>query len=397
MIITDSAVDGLQWLDEKSIQAAVTSPPYFQLRNYKAGDDEIGNEKTVAEYVNRLVTVFQAVKRVLKDDGTFWLNLGDSYDKGRLLGVPWRVAFALIDDGWVLRNEIIWSKPNPMPESCKNRLTKAHEQVFLFTKKPSKYKFNQLIEAAVYAGVSRGGSTNRYEQNESGMDARTYDTRNKRDVWTVRPATLHGYHSAIFPDELIAPCIEAGSDPGDIILDPFSGSGTTGVVARKLGRDYIGVELSPEYAELSKKRISGAWKLQRPTKLQTWHKSYQLTAEAFDLKDDEKIRSAHEDVSSKLDEQREKICNWNDAIDELLGASSASYLRLVAAAEDPDLIKGFDELVEQATGHEIYAPLLACNDHPETALFESLKEGKRALPRFEQALDEFAAEWFARI
>lgn len=396
MIITDSAVSGLQWLDEKSVQTAITSPPYFQLRDYKAGDDEIGNEETVAQYVDRLVEVFQAVRRVLKDDGTFWLNLGDSYHKGHLLGVPWRVTFALIDDGWVLRNEIIWNKPNPMPESCKNRLTKAHEQVFLFTKKPSKYKFNQLKEPAVYAGVSRGGSTNRYEQNESGMDARTYDTRNKRDVWTVRPATLHGYHSAIFPDELIAPCIEAGSDPGDIVLDPFSGSGTTGIVARKLGRDYIGVELSPEYAALSKERISGAWKLQRPTTLQTWHKSYQLTAEAFELKDDEKIRSAHEDVSLILDEQRQAICNWNDAIDELLGASSASYLRLVASAEDPNLIKGFDELVDQATSHEMYALLLASNDNPETALFESLKEGKRPLTRFEEALDEFAAEWFAR-
>ena len=396
MIINDNAVDGLQWLDEKSVQTAITSPPYFQMRNYKAGDGEIGNEKTVAQYVARLVAASQAVKRVLKDDGTFWLNLGDSFDKGHLLGVPWRVAFALIDDGWVLRNEIIWNKPNPMPESCKNRLTKAHEQVFLFTKKPSKYKFNQLMEPAVYAGVTRGGSTNRYEQNESGMDARTYDTRNKRDVWTVRPATLHGYHSAIFPDELIAPCIEAGSDPGDIVLDPFSGSGTTGVVARKLGRDYIGVELSAEYAELSKERISGAWKVQRPTTLQTWHKSYQMTAEAFDLKEDEKIREAHEEVSSMLDAQREAICKWNDAIDELLGASSASYLRLIAGAEDPDLIKGFDELVDQATRHELYTHLLACNDNPETALFESLKEGKRILPRFEEALDEFASEWFAR-
>lgn len=396
MIITDNAVSGLQWLDEKSVQTAITSPPYFQMRNYKAGTAEIGNEKNVQQYVARLVDVSRAVKRVLRDDGTFWLNLGDSYDKGHLLGVPWRVAFALIDDGWVLRNEIIWNKPNPMPESCKNRLTKAHEQVFLFTKKPSKYKFNQLMEPAVYAGVSRGGSTNRYEQNESDMDARTYDTRNKRDVWTVRPATLHGYHSAIFPDELIAPCIEAGSDPGDIVLDPFSGSGTTGVVARKLGRDYIGVELSPEYAELSKKRISGAWKLQRPTKLQTWHKNYQLTAEALDLQDDEKIRAAHEEVSSILDQRREKVCNWNDAIDELLGASSNSYLRLVTSAEDPDVIKGFDELVEQASVHEMYALLLASNDNPENALFESLKEGKRPMPLFEEALDEFAAEWFAR-
>ncbi len=396
MIITSDAVSGLNFLDEKSVQTAITSPPYFQLRNYQAGAEEIGNEKTVADYVHRLVEVFRGVKRVLKDDGTFWLNLGDTFDKGRLLGVPWRVAFALMDDGWVLRNEIIWNKPNPMPESCKNRLTKSHEQLFLFTKKPSKYKFNQLLEPAVYAGVTRGGSTNRYEQNESGMDARTYDTRNKRDVWTVRPATLHGYHSAIFPDELIAPCIEAGSDPGDIVLDPFSGSGTTGVVARKLGRDYVGVELSPEYADLSKKRISGAWKLERPTVLQTWHKSYQMTADAFELEDDEKIRSAHEQVSAVLDQQRKAVCDWNDAIDELLGASSAAYLRLVASAEDADEVKGFDELVEQAGSHEIFAPLLSSESAAETALFDSLKEGKRSMPRFEEALDAFAEDWFAR-
>ena len=215
-------------------------------------------------------------------------------------------------------------------------------------------------------------------------------------MWTIRPATLHGYHSAIFPDELIAPCIEAGSDPGDMVLDPFSGSGTTGVVARKLGRDYIGIELLPEYAELSKQRISGAWQLERPTTLQAWHKSYQLTAEALDLKDDQEIRSAHEEVSLILDQQREAICNWNDAIDELLGASSASYLRLVASAEDPDLIKGFDELIDQATSHEMYAALLAGDNNPESALFESLKEGKRKLPLFEAALDAFAADWFAR-
>ena len=121
-----------------------------------------------------------------------------------------------------------------------------------------------------------------------------------------------------------------------------------------------------------------------------------MTAEAFDLKDDEKIREAHEEVSTMLDDQREAICKWNDAIDELLGASSASYLRLVASAEDPDLIKGFDELVDQATCHELYSPLLAGSDNPETALFESLKEGKRPLPRFEEALEEFASDWFAR-
>ena len=396
MIIIDDAVAGLRWLDAQSVQTAITSPPYFQLRNYQAGPGEIGNEQSVGHYVERLVEVFRGVKRALKNDGTFWLNLGDTFDRGRLMGVPWRVAFALMDDGWILRNEIIWNKPNPMPESCKNRLTKSHEQVFLFTKKPSKYKFNQLLEPAVYAGVSRGGSNNRYEQNESGMDARVYDTRNKRDVWTIKPATLHGYHSAIFPDELIIPCIEAGSDPGDTVLDPFSGSGTTGIVARKLGRDYIGIELSAEYAELSKKRISGAWKMELPTVLQTWHKSYVRTADGLDLKDDAQIRSAHTEITEHLDMMRDKVCQWNDAIDELLGPSSASYLRLVAEADDPDDLKNFDELLDQSINHELYAPLLATGDGPEVALFDALKEGKRRLPTFEDALDKFAVDWFAQ-
>ena len=394
MIIQGNAHDVL--IDDKtiepgSIQTAITSPPYYRLRNYSNDEREIGNEDTVEAYVASLVRTFQAVKHALQADGTFWLNLGDTYERGRLLGVPWRVALALMDDGWVLRNSIIWHKPNPMPESCKNRLTKSHEHLFLFAKKTGGYKFNQLKEPAVYAGQSRGGSTNRYEQNAAGMDAKTYDTRNKRDVWSVRPATLHGYHSAIFPDELIAPCIEAGSDPGDIVLDPFAGSGTTGLVARKMGREFIGIELSTKYAELARKRLSGAMTIKRPTELQTWHKSYKQTAEAFELTDDADIRSAHAMAADELDRQRADVFEHNDAIDMLLGARSRYKLKEIKWAEDPDGVLGFDELVERALGDAMFASLLGGNAMTdEEGLFQSLKEGRRPLPTFDDALDAVA-------
>jgi len=388
MIICGTAAQVLNQLDADSVQTVITSPPYFQLRNYEAGENEIGNEPSLEQYVRSLMEVFSRVRRVLKPDGTFWLNLGDTMKNGSLLGMPWRVAFAMKDAGWILRSEIVWAKPNPMPESAKNRPTRSHEKLFLFTQKKSGYKFNQLKEAAVYAGVSRGGSTNRYEQNASGMDAKIYDTRNKRDVWSVKPATLSGAHFAIFPDDLIAPCIEAGSDTGDVVLDPFSGSGTTGVVARKLGRDYIGVELSAKYAKLSKERISGAWKIKRPTVLQTWHKTYIAVAEAFELKDEQKIRDAHEHVCETLDRLRTNVFNHNDLIDELLGSTCNSYLRMVSDAEDPDHLPAFDELVDMAANHVMYSPLLANGANPEEALFETLKTGKLAIPRFEDALDE---------
>jgi site-specific DNA-methyltransferase (adenine-specific) len=388
MIICGSAADELKQLDADSVQTVITSPPYFQLRNYEAGAGEIGNEPTLEQYVASLMEVFDGVRHVLKPDGTFWLNLGDTMKNGALLGMPWRVAFAMKDAGWFLRSEIVWAKPNPMPESAKNRPTRSHEKLFLFTQKKSGYKFNQLKEAAVYAGVSRGGSTNRYEQNTSGMDAKVYDTRNKRDVWSVKPATLSGAHFAIFPDDLIAPCIEAGSDAGDVVLDPFSGSGTTGVVARKMGRDYIGVELSAKYARLSKERISGAWKIKRPTVLQTWHKTYIAVAQAYELEDDQQIRDAHEHVSETLDRMRTRVFDHNDLIDELLGSTCNSYLRMVSGAEDPDHLPAFDELVDMAENEPMYAPLLAKGGNPEEALFETLKTGKLPIPRFEDALDE---------
>jgi DNA modification methylase len=282
----------LSTLPAESVQTCVTSPPYFGLRDYGM-DGQIGLEQTPDAYVAEMVAVFREVRRVLKDDGTLWLNIGDSYNayngnRGRgpnlnknnhdalpslpsgtglavkslgnkqLIGIPWRVAFALQADGWYLRQDIIWHKPNPMPESVRDRCTKAHEYIFLLAK-AERYHFHSaaMKEPAVYAGQMRGGSKNRYEQNSAGMDCKVYDTRNKRSVWSVQPKPYKGAHFATYPPALIEPCILAGSRPGDTVLDPFNGSGTTGEVATMHGRDYIGVELNPEYVALTHKRLSG--------------------------------------------------------------------------------------------------------------------------------------------
>ena len=284
MIIYGDCRDKLKELEAKSVQMCVTSPPYWGLRDY-GHNDQIGLEKTPEEYTANMVSVFRQVKRVMKDDGTLWLNLGDSYAGNNsrastggsagygtkregvfnnlsgnlkqkdLVGIPWRVAFALQADGWYLRQDIIWHKPNPMPESVTDRCTKSHEYIFLLTKSPKYYFDNHAIsEEANYQGVMRGGSTSRYEQNNFGGDNKEYDRRNKRSVWSVKPATFKESHFAVFPQELIEPCIQAGSKVGDIVIDPFFGSGTTGEVAQRFGRDYIGIELNEDYKSLQQKR-----------------------------------------------------------------------------------------------------------------------------------------------
>jgi len=248
---------------------------------------ELGLEPTPEEYVANMVEVFREVRRVLRDDGTLWLNLGDSYAasnpcdrrnivgngspdekmqrKSRLVGglknkdlvgIPWRVAFALQADGWWLRQDIIWHKPNPMPESVTDRCTKAHEYIFLLSKS-AKYFWDAeaIAEPAAYAGQDRGGSTNRYAQNAAGMDNRQYARRNKRSVWTVNPQPFPGAHFATFPPKLIEPCIKAGAKPGDTVLDPFTGAGTTAVVAQSLGCHFVGAELNDEYIDLAAKRL----------------------------------------------------------------------------------------------------------------------------------------------
>lgn len=246
-IITGDCIEGMSILDAGSVQTCVTSPPYYGLRDYGV-TGQLGMESTLDEYVERMVSVFRSVKRILREDGTLWLNLGDSYNgsggnhkphhkndtgfqgkpgaeqhSGRgtriraiahknLCGIPWRVAFALQADGWCLRQDIIWQKPNPMPESVTDRCTKSHEYIFLLSKKPHYYFDNEAIrEPAVYAGKMRGGSTNRYEQNAAGMDNKQYDTRNKRSVWAVNTKPFKGAHFAVYPEKLIEPCVLAGT------------------------------------------------------------------------------------------------------------------------------------------------------------------------------------------
>ena len=280
----------------------VTSPPYYGLRDYGGKDQQIGQEQTPEEYIEQLVQVFRKVRDCLTDDGTLWVNIGDSYynyrpGKGQalnkqsvsktkqdlpdecprrgnkleglkekdLIGIPWMLAFALRADGWYLRQDIIWHKPNPMPESVKDRCTKAHEYIFLLSKSKKYYYDHEAIkEEAV--GERWGGNTpinmNNTKDTSNQFSGLTrprkmiYDKRNKRSVWKVTTKPYKGAHFAVFPSELIQDCIKAGSEEGDIILDPFMGSGTTGMVAKQLGRYYLGCELNEDYRELIESRVS---------------------------------------------------------------------------------------------------------------------------------------------
>ena len=282
---------------EKGIKAqtCVTSPPYYGLRDY-GHDGQIGLEETPEEYIKAMVEVFRCVWDVLEDDGTLWLNIGDSYagsGKGPagnlgatndernmthtkassfvpagckpkdLIGIPWMLAFALRADGWYLRQDIIWHKPNPMPESVQDRCTKAHEYIFLLSKS-QKYYFDSkaMKEKGVIAAGTKAAKGSAERQEQKGVNARppeykVYDgMRNKRSVWTVNTKPYKGAHFAVFPTELIKPCINAGATVGGIVLDPFMGSGTTAQVAQSLGRQYLGCELNPDYKELQDKRVS---------------------------------------------------------------------------------------------------------------------------------------------
>ena len=342
----------LKKLEKESIQTVVTSPPYWGLRDYgtadwdggdkdcehkpvfkphpsatvgndikdigksyyrdyckdcgaKRIDDQIGIESTPKEYVQNMVNLFKEIRRVLKKDGTVWLNLGDSYIGGGkgwewskegtiqknhidagvkygkptgkieglkpkdLAGIPWRVAFALQEDGWWLRSDIIWHKPNPMPESVTDRPTKSHEYIFLLTKSKDYYYDQDAIRDGYTEEMNRWGGPKLKADGISTWDEGTgQDTyrerdlrpnplgRNKRDVWTVNTKAYPQAHFAVYPERLILDCIKAGSKEGDIVLDPFSGSGTTGRVACKNNRFYIGIELNPDYAELSKRELA---------------------------------------------------------------------------------------------------------------------------------------------
>lgn len=323
-IICGDALETLKNMAAGSVNSCVTSPPYYALRDYGV-DGQIGLEETPEEYIEKLVAVFHEVKRVLRDDGTLWVNIGDSYassgkgganypdnaskykqgsNKGStmrpipptrgakpkdLLGIPWMLAFALRSDGWYLRNDIIWAKPNPMPESVTDRCTKSHEYIFLLSKSPKYY-----FDAAEISEPIAGASAKRYLQNieaqkgsdrvpgktngpmkavlpkfggnkyqdhdggdhrKSGNEYAPSMKRNKRDVWIAATGGFKGAHFATFSENLISPCILAGCPAGGIVLDPFNGSGTTGICCIHNGRNYIGIDINTEYVEMSQKRL----------------------------------------------------------------------------------------------------------------------------------------------
>lgn len=324
------ALTGLKHLDTGSVNCCVTSPPYYGLRDYGV-DGQIGLESTPEEYISRMVGVFREVWRTLRDDGTLWINMGDSYArsgmgaanypdktgkkqltnkgsmsaKGRaglrfegmkpkdMIGIPWMLAFALRADGWYLRQDIIWAKPNPMPESVTDRCTKSHEYIFLFSKSPHYYFDAETIAEPVtestkkrlhqdvehQEGSSRvPGKSNgnmkavapRYGGNKYTADPETFfrtksgnayvyhAKRNKRDVWTVSTKPFKEAHFATFPPELIKPCILAGCSEGGTVCDPFMGSGTTLVTANELDRNGIGFDINPDYCEMANKRRAAA-------------------------------------------------------------------------------------------------------------------------------------------
>lgn len=257
------------------VNMIVTSPPYFQQRHY-SDHDEVGQESTPQAYADRLVAIFREARRVLKDDGTLWLVLGDKYKDGAQLGMPWRVALALQDDGWILRSDIIWHKPNAMPSSVKTRPTTDHEYVFLFSKaKKYFYDVDAIREPHVtFSDKSRmkGGRNHFFkkgstpEQGKNGGQSNLHDARwdqafhpqgrNKRTVWSISLSKFRGAHFAVFPEPLVETCIQAGCPPKGMVLDPFFGSGTVGVVAKRLGRNFIGIERSTKYCQMARQRLA---------------------------------------------------------------------------------------------------------------------------------------------
>lgn len=288
VIVQGDCLEQLKNLPDQSVHCCVTSPPYFGLRDYGV-EGQLGIEETPEEYVAKMVEVFREVKRVLRKDGTLWLNLGDSYASKRntvvgnlkpkdLVGIPWMVAFALRADGWYLRSDCIWHKPNPMPESVTDRPTKAHEYIFLLSKSPKYYYDYEAIkeQAATEGRIKKCGpgshaGTDRVPCKQKKQDLvgnrqytgfnerwrnRPVKGRNKRTVWTVATQPFAEAHFAVYPPKLIEPCVLAGCPVGGTVLDPFCGSGTTGLVAEQWRREFIGIELNPEYIEIAKRRLS---------------------------------------------------------------------------------------------------------------------------------------------
>ena len=356
-ILQGNCLDRLRDLPEKSVNTCVTSPPYWGLRDYGTGewvggdpdcnhegtvlgnnrnfvdregrgsnnksissgdcykcgatkkDDQLGLEETPEKFVENLVNVFREVRRVLRDDGTVWLNLGDSYLSGGrktttnqslrgdneygvtrpkpsegikqkdLIGIPWRVAFALQADGWYLRQDIIWHKPNPMPESVTDRCTKAHEYIFLLSKQKKYYYDHEAIKQPVKEDWgTRDRTDGKYHNEGTGLSPHTgledsYESANKRSVWTVTTKPFKGAHFAVFPPDLIEPCVLAGCPEDGTVLDPFGGAGTTGLVADRNGRNAILIELNDEYAEMARDRIYNDAPLFADVESEVWKSS----------------------------------------------------------------------------------------------------------------------------
>lgn len=314
-IINGNSLEVLKSLPDNSIDCCVTSPPYYALRDYGC-DGQIGLEETPEKYIERLCDVFSEVRRILTPQGTLWLNIGDSYNGNKvgntevvknkkvsesndfhkklwsgakpkdLIGIPWMLAFALRSQGWYLRQDIIWHKGNPLPESVTDRCTKSHEYIFLLSKSQKYYfDYEAIQEEATSSDKPRVFGANNQKgtlrndigrvykprtkncqydgqrpnsmhlKREAGMSDEVYPVRNKRDVWTVNTKPCKEAHFATYPFELIKPCILAGCPENGIVLDPFMGSGTTAIVARSLNRNYLGVELNPEYIKIAHKRL----------------------------------------------------------------------------------------------------------------------------------------------
>ena len=307
-IAEGDCIEVLRSMPDGYARCCVTSPPYWGLRDYGV-KGQFGLEATPEEYVERMVAVFREVRRILRDDGTLWLNMGDSYNNRTkiresshqpalnnfeddnwakraarggcrmslsvnglkekdLVGIPWRLAFALQANGWYLRSDIIWAKPNPMPESVTDRPTKSHEYLFLLAKSKKYYYDHEAVKEPVAGNFPPNHSRTVTDNGSRGLPPgtaqhqglRTSDTkaktRNRRTVWTVTPKPFKGVHFAVMPEALVEPCVLAGSVSGDVVLDPFAGSGTVGVVASRHGRSFVGIELNPEYAEMARARIA---------------------------------------------------------------------------------------------------------------------------------------------
>lgn len=328
------ALETLKRLPDESVHCCVTSPPYYGLRDYGV-EGQLGLEQTPDEYIAKMVEVFREVRRVLRSDGTLWLNIGDSYDgsgKGRnadgthqgggkqgtskgsiegsisktvtggackakdLIGIPWMLAFALRADGWYLRQDIIWNKPNPMPESVRDRCTKSHEYIFLLSKSSRYYFDNKAIaEKSLHPNAiaawtcdsraSRGHMLrgNPVGNEASGAEYLGSETRNRRSVWQVTTKPYKGAHFAVFPPDLIEPCILAGCPTDGAVIDPFAGSGTTGMVASMHNRNSVLIELNPQYCELIKERVTTGWQKTKPKSAKKKPMQYESQSSLFDV------------------------------------------------------------------------------------------------------------------